>query len=141
MTTIVYKDGIIAYDSFQTRGDIITNDNCNKLHIVNGIKFLLTGSVCDYPEFLSIAIGESQPRDGFELDVEGLMVKGGKLYNCAIQDKFWQTLIKREDIYAIGSGRNFAYTAMDCGLSARDAVKMAIKRDLYSGGRVRTIKL
>ena len=30
MTTIAYKDGVIAYDSRVTRGDLITDDDCDK---------------------------------------------------------------------------------------------------------------
>ncbi len=139
MTTVVYKDGVVAYESFQTRGGVITNNNANKLHTVNGVKFILCGNVSDYEEFLEIAVGRLLPEK--ELEVEGLMVLDGRLYSCSINGDFWKMPIKKDEVYAIGSGKDFAYTAMDCGLSAKEAVKMAIKRDLYSGGRIRTIKL
>jgi hypothetical protein len=42
---------------------------------------------------------------------------------------------------AIGTGTDHAITAMDCGLSAREAVKMAMKRDTGTGGRIRTYKV
>jgi ATP-dependent protease HslVU (ClpYQ) peptidase subunit len=42
---------------------------------------------------------------------------------------------------AIGSGEEYAIGAMDAGLSAKDAVKIACNRDIYSGGRIRTFKI
>ena len=43
--------------------------------------------------------------------------------------------------YAIGSGADHAFTAMDCGCSAKEAVQMAVKRDTCTGGRIRSFKL
>lgn len=42
--------------------------------------------------------------------------------------------------FAIGSGAKHALTAMDLGLDAKEAVKMAMKRDIYTGGRIRTFR-
>lgn len=44
------------------------------------------------------------------------------------------------DRYAIGSGRAFALGAMEHGASAKRAVEAAIRRDVYSGGRVRVLR-
>ena len=41
----------------------------------------------------------------------------------------------------IGSGADHGLTAMDCGLSAKEAVKKAAYRDLGTGGKIRTYKL
>ncbi|MGH8472845.1 MAG: hypothetical protein ACREVJ_10425 [Gammaproteobacteria bacterium] len=46
-----------------------------------------------------------------------------------------------EPFYAIGSGAPFAMTAMACGCSAVEAVRMAIRFDPGSGGRVERLKL
>jgi len=43
--------------------------------------------------------------------------------------------------YASGSGSPYAFAAMDAGASARDAVRIAIKRDANSGGRVQSLRL
>lgn len=40
---------------------------------------------------------------------------------------------------AIGSGSDHAITAMDCGKHPVDAVKYAIKRDPFSGGKIRKL--
>lgn len=42
---------------------------------------------------------------------------------------------------AIGSGSSIALTAMDCGKNAIEAVKLAIKRDPYTGGKVRHVEV
>jgi ATP-dependent protease HslVU (ClpYQ) peptidase subunit len=45
------------------------------------------------------------------------------------------------DYYAIGSGACHAITAMDCGKGAVDAVRMAMKRDMNTGGRVVAVRI
>ena len=43
MTTIVYKDGVIACDSRITRGDTILSDDHDKSTVHNGGRFFLAG--------------------------------------------------------------------------------------------------
>lgn len=43
--------------------------------------------------------------------------------------------------HAIGSGAACALAAMDAGADAVKAVRIACKRDIYSGGRVRSVKV
>jgi 20S proteasome alpha/beta subunit len=43
--------------------------------------------------------------------------------------------------YATGSGSPYAFAAMDAGASAREAIRIAIKRDANSGGKVQSLKL
>lgn len=42
---------------------------------------------------------------------------------------------------AIGSGKNFALAFMDTGMSAEEAVRATCKRDIYTGGTIRTFKI
>ncbi len=46
-----------------------------------------------------------------------------------------------EDYMAIGSGKDFAITAMHCGKSARQAVSMGIRMDMNSAGSILQVKL
>lgn len=51
--------------------------------------------------------------------------------------------VKAEPIdppYAIGSGEQFAISAMDFGLTAKEAIKYAVKRDASSGGKIKVVK-
>ena len=43
--------------------------------------------------------------------------------------------------YAIGSGSTAAMVAMECGKSAADAVRIAMKFDNNTGGKVQSVKL
>jgi 20S proteasome alpha/beta subunit len=52
MTTIVYKDGIIAFDSRVVSGDEILDDDFNKLKIVQGVVFVTCGTVPDDENFI-----------------------------------------------------------------------------------------
>ena len=40
------------------------------------------------------------------------------------------------DSYAIGSGAEFAMSAMDFGMTAKEAVEYTMTRDIYTGGEV-----
>ena len=46
-----------------------------------------------------------------------------------------------ENQWLFGSGCDSAFTATDCGLNARDAVMMSAKRDVNTGGKIRTFKV
>lgn len=138
MTTIAYKDGVIAYDSRGTRGDIISNDNLDKRVMSDGIAFFMAGSVADYKHLIDGYTKGARPPK--ESDVDALIVDKGVVYRAGTGDgEFW--FHPAQPVDAIGSGTRFALTAMDCGLSARDAVKMAAKRDTGTGGKIRTFKI
>lgn len=47
MTTIAYKDGVIAYDSQITRGNTITYDDYEKCVERNGVRLICSGAVSD----------------------------------------------------------------------------------------------
>ncbi|MHC8386779.1 Ntn hydrolase family protein [Pseudomonas sp. MDT2-39-1] len=139
MTTIAYKDGVIAYDSRVTRGSLIDHDDFEKLIHRQGHRFLFTGSGPDFSalidEFLGVKLGDKP------LDANGLVVTNGRL--CQIghdaESGFWMDDVWAERPFAIGSGRDFALAAMDMGATAKEAVEMAAKRDIYTGGTIRTV--
>lgn len=138
MTTIAYKDGILAYDSRTTRGDIIISDATEKGKWVDHHFFVMTGAVSDFPRFIDIFFGKGGEIK--DCDVHGLIVTPKKeLLYCGIDKDtgIWKQILDKAVSCAIGSGSTFAFTAMDCGKSAKGAVKMAIKRDCHSGGIVR----
>lgn len=61
----------------------------------------------------------------------GAEVLGTRLMRNPVLDPF----------YALGSGAPFAIAAMACGKTAAEAVRVAIRFDPGSGGRVQTMKL
>ncbi|WDG77350.1 proteasome subunit beta [Pseudomonas chlororaphis] len=139
MTTIAYKDGVIAYDSRVTRGSLIDHDDYEKLIHRNGHQFLFAGCGADFPalmdEFFGVKASDKP------LDANGLVVTNGRL--CQIgrdaESGFWLDEVWMERSFAIGSGRDFALAAMDMGATAKEAVEAAAKRDAYTGGTIRTL--
>ncbi|WP_122498927.1 proteasome subunit beta [Pseudomonas viridiflava] len=138
MTTIAYKDGVIAYDSRQTRGGAIVSDDCLKCEIVNGVSFFLSGCVCDEKALIAAYFG-TPSKDPVECS--GFVVDAGKLMMVGHDDKtgVWRQPLDPANPDAIGSGSAYALAAMDMGASAEEAVRAAMKRDIYTGGTVRTM--
>lgn len=59
MTTIAYKDGVIAYDSRITNGNTMTYDDRDKCEEVNRVKFVMSGYVCDQPKLIEPWFGKT----------------------------------------------------------------------------------
>ncbi|KMN12243.1 proteasome subunit beta [Pseudomonas weihenstephanensis] len=138
MTTIAYKDGVIAYDSRQTRNSAIVSDNAPKCQVVDGVSFFLSGAVCDEKALIAAYFGTASP---VPVECSGYVVDGGKLMMVGHDDKtgIWKQELELSNPDAIGSGAAYAVAAMDMGASAEDAVKAAMKRDIYTGGTIRTL--
>lgn len=136
MTTIAYKDGVIAYDSRTTSGTLVNSDTTNKRHVVDGVSFFIAGAICDHPRLIAAYFGAEV---GKHVECRALVVDAGELFECAVSDDsgFWRTQLVPEELTALGSGAHFAYGAMDAGASAVEAVKIATHRDVCSGGKVR----
>lgn len=138
MTTIAYKDGVIAYDSQITRGDVITYDDYEKCIEQAGVKFFCCGTVSDYQRLVDAYFG-AKP-DG-NIDATALVLDGDSLMMVAVDDAtgLWKSPVMRDRPYAIGSGTPYAFAAMDMGASAEKAVEMAARRDTSTGGRIRSL--
>lgn len=140
MTTIAYKDGVIAYDSRITNGSLISDDNACKKLVSRGVVFFFTGACADEQAFVDHYHGT---KTATGLDVGAMVVDSGRVYIAGFdkdENELWKQEIT-DRYYATGSGESFAWTAMDLGCSARQAVEMAKKRDTGTGGRVRTHKV
>lgn len=140
MTTIAYRDGVIACDSRQTRNSAIVSDDAQKCQIVNGVKFFLSGAVCDEGALIAAYFGTPS---SVPVECSGYVVEGGKLMMVGHDDKtgIWRMDLDPSNPDAIGSGAPYALAAMDMGASAEDAVRAAMKRDIYTGGNIRTIAI
>jgi len=138
MTTIAYKDGVIAYDSQVTRGDVITYDDYEKCLERNGVKFFCSGAVSDYQRLVDTYFG-AKPEGN--VDVSAIVLDGEQLMLVAVDDVtgLWKSPIMLDRPYAIGSGTPYAFAAMDMGATAYQAVEMAAKRDTSTGGTIRTV--
>lgn len=139
MTTIAYKDGVIAYDSRITNGTRIDYDDYEKCTEENGVQFLLSGSTADFPKLIEAYFGAEHT----DVDAQAIAVEAGTLWLVAHNDGTgaWKTALLPEAPYALGSGSSHALTAMDMGASAYEAVEMAMKRDSCTGGKIRTLTI
>ena len=140
MTTIAYKDGVIAYDSRQTRNDRIVSDNAPKCQVVDGVSFFLSGAVCNEKALIAAYFGTPSP---VPVECSGYVVDGGNLMMVGHDDKtgIWKQELELTNPDAIGSGAAYALAAMDMGASAEGAVRAAMKRDIYTGGEIRLFRL
>ncbi len=137
MTTIAYKNRVVAYDSRVTAGDLITNDDAEKKYVINDVVFFMAGAHSDYKRFHSLYFGGNESIE--HIDASALVIDGGELFMVSVDSEsgMWKQPMLLSNPCAIGSGTQFALAAMDLGLSADEAVKQAIKRDCKSGGMVR----
>lgn len=143
MTTICYKDGTISYDSQATAGDRIVDSNINKKRTVEGYHFFCAGSIIDIDKLIAAVFDQEfdlhPKREGCLQAIAFLVTPDRQVYKCAYQDDELILIpIDSDKCDAIGSGEEYAIGAMDFGASAKDAVKVAMNRDIYTGGRIRT---
>ena len=138
MTTIAYRDGIIAYDSLIVAGETIIYNNYEKSIVYKDARFFITGSVSNYDNVLNDWF-DSKPKD---LESSGFVLDGGELFEFGYSvEGMWKERVKLDGYCAIGSGYKFAFAAMDCGASAEEAVMKASERCVYTGGKIRTFKI
>ncbi len=141
MTTIVFKDGIIAYDSRRTAGDLIISDHVDKKLVVSGISFFISGAPSDFKRFTNQYLNDCRTGDPTS-HLSAFVVCGDEICLSGwSSEELWTYPMEEEICYAIGSGREYAFAAMDMGATAKEAVKIAMGRDTGTGGRIRTHKL
>ena len=146
MTTIAYKDKQIAFDSQCTAGDRIVDINVNKKRSVDGYHFFCAGSVIDIDKLIGAVFNQEfdlhPKREGCLNAVAFLVSPDNLLYKCGYSDdELFLVPMDFKQCDAIGSGEEYAIGAMDAGCSAKEAVKISIGRDIYSGGRIRTFNI
>ena len=143
MTTIAYRAGILAGDQRLSDDDTICHDKCRKV-----FKLPCGG--------LFGASGDFEPG---ELLLDMLRMTGFKKQLPKIKDTdeycalyiapsgvLWETSGTRWNRWpvpyiAIGSGAKCALSVLRLGHDAVTAVKAGISGDVYSGGRVQTVRL
>ena len=136
MTTIAYRDGVLAADSRSE--DSCTKVFCfPKIYKVAGRLVGMAGCVSKGQEFLEWlrAGGERLKIDEDRMSAIALLEDGSvEVYE---DTTFWLDLPPGE-FYAVGSGAAAALAAMHCGKSAAEAVEIACRVDPSSEGPVVT---
>ena len=144
MTTIAYshKDKELAVDSQVTSGNTIVSDKYKKLVRIEDGWVALCGNTTCSEEVYEVLEGNALNLSAMAEEVSGVvMYDNGKVY--ALHINAVGRLVKQEvkEDYATGSGRDFALGALSVGATATQAVKAAIRYDIYSSGRTLTKKM
>jgi hypothetical protein len=149
MTTIVYKDGVVAFDTrFTNANGVITTDKGKKflrLILTKGV-MVFSGALVDAKYFRDNLVHPTEPikyESPYE-SVSGLLVFDNTLYSMMHHDNWllFEPMFNinhsgvHDCVRAYGSGRDWALAAMDFGCSPREAVRYAMTRDVYTGGDV-----
>lgn len=141
MTTIAYRDGIVATDTQTVARGMVVDHRKEKCIEREGVKFFLTGATSDHHKLVEEFISPSGRDIG---DAEAIVVQGSEIYVVGREDGgngIFKSPSHRGNYISIGSGERFAISAMDHGKSAKEAVEYAMKRDIYTGGEVRVYQV
>lgn len=136
MTTIAFKDGILAADRRATIGNL-NQSSTTKIHRQGGILIAASGVLSECQAFRSWVKSGLQETDPITEDSTGI------IFISPIHAVIWAGAGPQYvtgEYMAFGSGREIALGAMAAGLSAEDAVKLASKHDIYTGNGVDTLK-
>lgn len=123
MTTIAFKDGILAADTQLTTGSVKTL--CRKIKIYpNDIVAAAAGNDTDLAVFMEWYLGDKTKKTPKNLAkyFEIIILGDG---DPVAYDKECIAKPIEDPIYSNGSGWAIARAGMLCGLSAKDAVKLA----------------
>lgn len=144
MTTIAYRDGVLACDSRISNGDWTTPGRAEKIfRLANGGMVGFAGAASKI-EWLKAWIEAGRPEDGRPTtlpdEVHAIVVgPDGRVEflegsRCGV----WTF---NAPFYAMGSGRVPALAAMMTGASAKRAIIVASALDPSTGGAVRFLRL
>lgn len=139
MTTLVYRDGVLAADSRITVGDTYLDGWRKVRRISDGSLVGFTGSLPSGQAFIDWATNgfDGPPPKG---EYSGVLISStGKIVE--FEDGSPIAFPKRSLFQAWGSGRQAALGALHMGATAVEAVKIANKINNTTGGRVHSLKL
>lgn len=139
MTTIAYKDGVLAADSRATRGNTIVPGVTPKLHrMSDGSVATSCGTTANGRAFIRwLDAGKEGKAPDLDKGTVIHLQADGKVF------EYWDEhpVQTHGPFEAWGSGADFALAAMHLGFNAEDAVKAACKCDTGSAEPVFTMRL
>lgn len=138
MTTIAYRNGILASESRLTEKSFVWTDRCKKIwRLPDGSLFGASGEN-DGGELLLRAMRDGKEKMPELSHTKGLHIKkDGSIW--IFEGEIWVEW--PEEFAAIGSGKRYAMAAMKAGADAPTAVRIAKEMDVYSGGEVQSLAL
>jgi ATP-dependent protease HslVU (ClpYQ) peptidase subunit len=137
MTTVAYRDGVLAADSRVTVGDMVLTDKATKVHrLRDGHLFGWSGNAEDAVRLKQALQKRVTPPP--DLDLSAILISPeGEIR--VFEGNIWVTV--KSPYYAVGTGANGALCAMDAGADAKTAALIGSKRDTSSGGKIKCVKL
>lgn len=139
MTTIAYKEGILAADSQVTYEG--TSDSTMTKIARNALGDLCgaSGSACYMYAFLRWFEGGEKGEAPTPTENDGgIVVRTDGTIECYEHPGPCPFTVTAK-AYAVGSGRKLALGAMAFGASAEEAIKVAAQFDIYTSGKVVTL--
>lgn len=137
MTTIAYRDGVLAADSLTTSNGVRESPRLK----IRNIKGLLvagagTSAICDrFFDWVKAGMTGLSPWEGHDCG-NGMIITPDDTILVFGANGPWQV---ERNFYSMGSGEQIALGAMAHGATAEEAVGHAIAYDVYSGGDIRTV--
>jgi 20S proteasome alpha/beta subunit len=138
MTTIAYKDGILAADSGIYVGNTLIGSYTKIVQHKSGIMGGAAGNLSDIQSFHKWLLNGAKGDSPIFIDASGLIVSpNGKLE--LISDG--QRSPIQSSFIAIGSGMDIAMGALCAGATAEQAVSIAIQLHAHSEGPITVLKI
>ena len=137
MTTIAYRDGVLASDSQATECGL--KSSVQKIFRLKDCDIAITGELYTAMKFVQW-YGNRKEDVTFESDddFECIIFADGKLYSVDRNKILIELRLFEGSYFAFGSGRDYALGAMKMGATAVEAVKIAAEFDSSTGGDIQT---
>lgn len=137
MTTLAYKDGVLAADTKITGGSM-TFYGPKMVRLPDGGMAACAGEAPAMTAFLEwVGKGQKGKRPAVS-DIDAIIIKADG--SCWSVTNKWPP-VRITDALAAGSGAQAALAGMYLGLTAKEAVELACKIDPDSGGEVQTMEV
>ena len=153
MTTVAIDHNLtLAADSQATEGNVRLQSPVQKLFVVGnetsgyfhvGIAGRYAEALC-FINYLEDSLERARLQEGTFIAIPEAISEDLENFNAIIVSPDHEIFVYEGSRffvpasapYAIGSGADFALSAMACGKSAKEAVEVAIKFDVFSGGNI-----
>lgn len=139
MTTIAYRDGVLAADTLHTWNgtrDLI-EAKAWRIGRVLAAASGPTSLIVKFRDWVKAGMSGDSPFHGPEGNGNGLVVSSAGVV-CFDRHGAWPV---RKDYYTLGSGSDLATGALAMGADAEKAVRVAIEFDTATGGDVTVLRL
>lgn len=142
MTTIVYKDGVLAGDRLITFQDQVFGES-SKVFLIKDYAVGLAGSLAVFPDFLKFVAGEDFNKAVFDKEVsfDAVVIHRETKEITTYAKNLIAEKIEKIEFIALGSGASIAKGALLMGATPSEAIKIAAKIDLFTNDNIDEIIL